>query len=90
MEIEYSGKQLFYMELAKYLKRLFFVLLIPLFLFGLANPILYTGMGVLTLLGLSYMQASTPRYKLSQTFKYLFIILIIALIELIRVMGGYF
>ena len=89
MEVEYSGKELFYMELTKYLKRLFFILLIPLLLFGLSNPILYTAIGLLTLLGLSYMQASTPRYKVNQTFKYLFIILIIALIELIRIMGGF-
>ncbi|MEM0372837.1 MAG: complex I subunit 1 family protein [archaeon] len=89
METEYSGKELFFMEITKYLKRLFYVLLIPLLFFGLSNPALYVAGGLAVLLCLSFTQASTPRYRVDQTFTYLFIIMVIALIEFIRVVGGF-
>ncbi len=88
VETEYSGRRLFFMELTNYMRRLFYVLLVPLLLFGLRSPFLYVTGGFFTLIGLSLSQASTPRYRVDQAFKSLFFIMIIALIEFIRVLSG--
>lgn len=88
VETEYWGRQLFFMEWGTYLKRLFYVLLLPLFLFGTTNPLLYVGGAFGALVFLSYCQATTPRYRLDYALKVLFVFLLFALIEYVRISWG--
>ncbi len=58
---EYSGRNLAFMELATYLKRLFFVFLMPMLLFG-KNIFIILPLSLLFLFIYTFTQATTPRY----------------------------
>ena len=84
---EYSGKGLAFFELATYLKRLFFVFLMPLLLFG-KNIFMILPLSLLFLFIYSFTQATTPRYRVDQAFKVCFLIMVLALIDFIIIMRG--
>lgn len=84
---EYSGKSLAFFELATYLKRLFFVFLMPMFLFG-KDIFMILPLSLLFLFIYSYTQATTPRYRVDQAFKVCLLIMILALIDFILIMRG--
>jgi len=84
---EYSGRSLAFFELATYLKRLFFVFLMPMLLFS-KDIIMILPLSLLFLFIYSFTQATTPRYRVDQAFKVCFLIMILALIDFIIIMRG--
>lgn len=87
-ETEYSSKCLMFMELGKYMKRLFYILLIPFFIFGTHDWILFALIALAMLFIFTISQATTARYRIDQAFKVYFVIMFLALIELVLVMRG--
>ncbi len=84
---EYSGKNLALFELATYLKRLFFVFLMPMLLFG-RNIFIILPLSLLFLFIYSFTQATTPRYRVDQAFIICFFIMILALVDFILITRG--
>jgi len=84
---EYSGRKLAFLEMAKYMKRLFFTLLIPMFFFG-KNMTLILPMSILMLFIYTFTQATTPRYRVDQAFRVCLIFMVLALTDFILVMRG--
>ena len=87
-ETEYSGKNLFFYELTQYMKKLFYIMLLPLFLLGIHDFFLFIAAAFFFLFLFSYMQATTPRYRVDQGLKKYFILMILALFEFIRISWG--
>ncbi len=86
-ETEYSGKNLAFFELAKYLKRLFFVFLLPLLVFG-KNIYMILLWSIIFLFIYTLAQTTTSRYRVDQAFKVYFIVMIFALLDFILIMRG--
>ncbi|MFQ6020401.1 MAG: respiratory chain complex I subunit 1 family protein [Candidatus Aenigmatarchaeota archaeon] len=82
---EYSGNRLAFMEMAKYMKRLFFVFLMPLLLFGRDILIIFL-FSLIFLFVYTLIQVITPRYRLDQAFKVYFVIMFFVLLEFV-IMG---
>lgn len=84
VETEYSGKGLAFIELAKYLKLVFFSFLTAMLFFGFSNY-LFLATSLVIMFVLIFCQATTPRYKLNQTFNIFLILLLLAVIEFVRI-----
>ncbi|MBL7100505.1 MAG: NADH-quinone oxidoreductase subunit H [Nanoarchaeota archaeon] len=84
MENEYSGKGLAFLKMADALKMTFFAFLILYFFIGSLNFILLA-LTPLAVMVFAFIQATTGRYRVDQTFKRLTIFLALALIEIIRI-----
>jgi len=69
------------------MKRLFFVFLMPLLLFG-KDIFVILPLSLLFLFIYSFTQATTPRYRVDQAFKVNFLVMILALIDFIIIMKG--
>lgn len=84
-ETEYSGVELAFMEMGKYLKLTFFVLLTTMLLFGFQEITLFflTALGMLFLF--TFTQATTSRYRADQTLRVLMLVLILVIFEFIRI-----
>ena len=84
---EYSGRNLAFMNMAMFTKRLFFVFLLSLLLFG-RDLLLLSIMSIIFLFIYTFLQATTSRYRVDQAFKVYVIVMIFVLIEFILVMRG--
>ncbi len=83
---EFSGRGLVFLELVGYMKLTFFAFLAAFLLFGKIGA-LYTFLASLFFIFLfSFSQATTPRYRVDQVFKLYIIILILALLDLTRIL----
>lgn len=88
-ETEYPGKGLFFIEFARVMHRFFYALLLPFLFFGgniiavaIGAPIIY--------LMLAYSKVTSPRYRVDQAWWALFLVLLIALAEFVRVSWRWF
>ncbi|NYZ79971.1 NADH-quinone oxidoreductase subunit H [Candidatus Micrarchaeota archaeon] len=88
METEYSGRDLFFMQLAKYLKKFFYVLFVPFLLIGTTDIFAYAAGCAAMIFLISFLQATSPRYRADQAFKYLLVIAALAAFDLVRAIGG--
>jgi formate hydrogenlyase subunit 4 len=79
---EFSSRSLAFMELAKYLKLMFFSFLATFLLFGPINIFLFILVSIIVLFFLTYEKVTTPRYRVDQTFKAFIPVLILALAQL--------
>jgi len=84
---EYSGKNLAWMNLSMFMKRLFFIFLVPFLLFG-RDLIIILPMSIIFLFIYTFLRATTPRYRVDQAFKIYAIVMFIVLIEFILVLRG--
>ena len=84
---EYSGKNLALMKLSMVMKRLFFILLLPMLLFG-RDLIIMIPASLLFLFFYVLAQATTSRYRVDQAFKIYFYVMILVLIDFILIMRG--
>lgn len=89
VETEYSGRRLFFMELGSYLKRLFYILLWPFLFVGTGNWILFAISVIIMIFLFAYSLVTTPRYRVDQAFNALFVVLVVALLEFVRVAWGF-
>lgn len=87
-ETEYSGKNLALIEITKYFKRLFFVLVVPFFLFGTQNLLLFAALTFVFLFIFTIAQATTSRYRVDQAFKVYLGVMFVVLIEFILISRG--
>lgn len=87
-ETEYSGKALAFMELSKYLKRIFFAFLIPLLIFGRESFWMLFVFSIIFLFIFTVAQATTSRYRVDQAFNMYLIIMVLALIDFILISKG--
>ncbi|KYK35656.1 MAG: hypothetical protein AYK18_02725 [Theionarchaea archaeon DG-70] len=85
VETEYSGRSLALLELSKILKFTFFIFLINMLFFGFKDILIFFGISLVMLFLFTFLQATTCRYRLDQTFKLLIFVLLLAVIELIRI-----
>ena len=83
-ETEFSSRRLAFMELAKYLKLMFYSFLITFLLLGPLSVWLFIPVSLVVLFLLTYEKVTTPRLRVDQTFKVFVPILILALIEIAR------
>lgn len=84
---EYSGKNLALMDISMTLKRLFFVLLLPMLFFG-RDMMLLVPMSLLFLFMYAIAQATTSRYRVDQAFKFYFVVLFFVLVDFVLVVRG--
>lgn len=84
-ETEFSGKGLAFFEISKNLKLVFFVFLTTLLFFGFKNLITFSIISLIILFVLTFIEASTCRYRLDQTLNILIIVLFFAILEFIRI-----
>lgn len=84
-ETEVGGKELALFEISKNLKLTFFVFLMTLLFFGFKDLIRFAAISLITLFVLTFIQATTGRYRLDQIFKILIIVLFLSILELIRI-----
>jgi formate hydrogenlyase subunit 4 len=84
---EYSGKNLAFMELATYMKRLFFIFFIPLVLFG-RDLIIILPLSVAFLFLYTFLQATTSRYRVDQALNFYIVVLFLVLLEFVLVVRG--
>jgi len=84
---EYSGRNLAWMNLSMFMKRLFFVFLMPFLLFG-KDLIIILPMSIIFLFIYTFLRATTPRYRVDQAFKIYAIVMFIVLIEFVLLMRG--
>lgn len=85
VETEYSGRGLALLEISKALKFTFFILLITNLFFGFKDIVVFTIISLVMLFIFTFLQATTCRYRLDQTFNILIFVLLLAVIELIRI-----
>jgi formate hydrogenlyase subunit 4 len=83
-ETEYPAKGLFFVELARQMRRLFYALFVPLLLFG-NNLVLTLGGAAAVYLLLAYARATNARYRVDQAWWVLFAALLIAIAEFVRI-----
>jgi len=81
---EYSGRNLAFMNLSLFMKRLFFIFLIPLLLFGRDLTVLIP-LSIVFLFLYTLCQVTTPRYRVDQAFKAYFYVMIFVLIEFVLI-----
>jgi formate hydrogenlyase subunit 4 len=84
---EYSGRNLALMNLSMFMKRLFFILLMPMLLFG-RNLFVMIPMSFVFLFIYVLSQATTSRYRVDQAFNIYFYVMILVLIDFILIMRG--
>ncbi len=84
-EMEFSGRELAFLEISKNLKLTFFVFLTSLLLFGFKNLIMFSIFSLFILFIITFITAITCRYRLDQVIIILIIVLLFAIFELIRV-----
>lgn len=82
---EYSGKGLAFLKMADALKLTFFAVLILYFFIGSLNPFVLIALTPIAVIIFSFIQATTGRYRVDQTFKRLTFFLILALVEIVRI-----
>lgn len=82
---EFSGKGLALLELTKYMKFTFFAMLMAFFFFGVQNLLLFAAASLGFVFLLTLAQATTPRFRLDQAIKFYTIIILLALLDLGRV-----
>jgi len=80
---EFSSRGLAAIEIAKYLKLLFFSFLITFLLFGHLDIWLFLPISLVVLFFLTYEKVTTPRLRVDQTFKAFVPILATALVQLV-------
>ena len=85
VETEFSGKGLALLEISKDLKSVFFIFLITILFFGFKDVLIFSLISLIMLFVFTFLQATTCRYRLDQTFNLLIFILLLAIIELIRI-----
>jgi len=85
VETEFSGKGLALLEISKDLKSVFFIFLITILFFGFKDVLIFSLISLIMLFVFTFLQATTCRYRLDQTFNLLIFILLLAVIELIRI-----
>jgi len=85
VETEYSGKDLALLEISKDLKFTFFIFLIATLFFGFENVLIFSLISLVLLFIFTFLQATTCRYRLDQTFNLLIFVLLLAVIELLRI-----
>jgi NADH-quinone oxidoreductase subunit H len=85
IETEYSGTGLGFIELARYLRLFFFILLLTKLLFNPNDIFSFTLLSFLMFFILLFSEATSARYRMDQTFNVLVIILMLSVIEFIRV-----
>jgi len=85
IKTEYSGKNLAVYEMARFMKFTFFAFLIP-FLFITRELVPLLIWSVIVVLFLTVTQATTSRFRVDQSFRYLLLFLILALINFIWVL----
>jgi formate hydrogenlyase subunit 4 len=84
-ETEFSGKGLAFFEISKNLKLAFFVFLTTLLFFGFKDLITFSIISLIMLFALTFIEATTCRYRMDQTLNVLIIVLFFAILELIRI-----
>jgi formate hydrogenlyase subunit 4 len=82
---EYSGRKLAVLEMAHFLKVIFFILLLVLFTTGFSNPVNAILASAFYLFFLTLMHATTPRLKVRQAFRFLLGVLFLALLDFVRI-----
>jgi len=82
---EYSGKGLAFLKMADALKTTFFAAMLLYFFIGNFNTIAFFVLIPVVVMVFSFIQATTCRYRVDQTFKRLTVYLILALIEIVRI-----
>lgn len=82
---EYSGRDLAFLKIADALKTTFFAVMLLYFFIGNFNMVLFLALIPVAVLVFSFIQATTCRYRVDQTFKRLTIYLIFALVEIVRI-----
>jgi len=85
VETEYSGRGLALLEISKALKFTFFIFLITMLFFGFKGVLMFSIVSLIMLFIFTFLQATTCRYRLDQTFNLLIFVLLLAVIELIRI-----
>ena len=85
IETEYSGRNLAFLELSKYLKFTFFIFLTTLLFFGIKDIIIFFVISFVMLFLFTLCQVTTCRYRLDQTLRILIFVLLLAVIEFIRI-----
>ncbi len=88
-ETEYPGKGLFFVELTRALIKLFYAVLLPFMFFGGNIVAIVVGVPVVYFL-LAYSKVTTPRYRVDQAWWVLFVVLLVAMAEFVRVSLGVF
>jgi formate hydrogenlyase subunit 4 len=88
METEYSGRDLFFMLLSKYLKKFFYVIFVPFLTIGTSDIFAYAAGCLFMLFLIALLQAASPRYRADQAFKYLLLFAALAAFDLVRAIGG--
>ncbi len=84
-ETEYSGKGLAFLRLADAMKMTFFAFMIAYFFIYNLNPWITILLVPFVVVFFAFMQATTGRYRVDQTFRKLIFFLILAIIELVRI-----
>ena len=84
---EYSGRSLAFMNLSMSLKRLFFLMFLPMLFFS-RNILFILPISFVLLFIYAICQATTSRYRVDQAFNVYFYVMIFALIEFILIMRG--
>jgi len=85
VETEYSGKGLALIGMSKYMKFTFFILLTNFLFFGFQNLFWFVGATLAMLFMYIFLQATTCRYRLDQTFNLLVFLLFFSVVDLIRI-----
>ncbi len=84
---EYTGKKLAFLELATYMKRLFFTFFIPFLIFG-KNLTIILPSSFFFLFLYTFLQATTSRYRVDQAYKFYIVVMLLVLIEFVLIMRG--
>jgi len=82
---EYSGKGLAFLKMADALKMTFFAAMLLYFFIGNFNMVAFFVLIPVAVMVFSFIQATTCRYRVDQTFKRLAFYLILALVEIVRI-----
>jgi formate hydrogenlyase subunit 4 len=84
-ETEFSGRELAFFEISKNLKLAFFVFLTSLLFFGFKNLVSFSIICLLILFIMTFIQATTSRYKLNQITNILIVVLIFVIFEFVKI-----
>ena len=88
VDTEYAGKQLMFLDVAKSMKMLFYVMFLPVLFVGVQNAFLFIMAAIVIFLAITFAQAAMPRYGVEVTYRELSIILLLAVAEFVRVSWG--
>jgi formate hydrogenlyase subunit 4 len=89
VQAEYGGRQLAFLEVARYMKRLFFVVLCGVLFVGTSDLVLFAGACAAIFLVFTVLQASRSRYRVDQAFRIYFATLVAALAQFVLVARGF-